>query len=309
MNLIAGTRGSTLAIAQTEIVMRKLSEKYSDLSIEKKIIVTKGDRDKSTALNKIGDKGLFVSEIEKQLIEGSIDFAVHSYKDMPSEIDENLMIVDIPDRSDPRDVLIINPKHKLINQDLKGWLVNTQGLRIGTGSIRRKSQILRINNSIEVLGIRGNIETRIDKMIKEDLDGVVLAASGIKRLGKDNLNMYYFSYEEMIPSPAQGALAIEIRKERKDLIKLFCSISDELETIKVKAERSFMKTINGGCHSPVGAISTIDGEKLRLRGIFGDSKGENIVIDEICGDLENADELGRKLAESLLDKLSLDGEF
>ncbi|SFE24153.1 hydroxymethylbilane synthase [Peptostreptococcus sp. D1] len=309
MKLIVGTRGSTLAIAQTEIVIGKLSEKYSDLSIEKKIIITKGDKDKSTALNKIGDKGIFVSEIEKQLIEGNIDFAVHSYKDMPSEIDEKLMLVDTPDRSDPRDALIINPKYNLVNQELKDWIINTKGLRIGIGSIRRKSQMLRMNKSIEAIGIRGNIETRIDKMIKEDLDGIILAASGIKRLGKDNLNVYYFSYEEMIPSPAQGALAIEIRKERKDLIKLFDSISDKPESIKVKAERSFMKTINGGCHSPVGAIATIDGKTLSLRGIFGDSKGKSIVIDEICGDLENAEELGCKLAEMLLDKLSLEDEL
>lgn len=307
MKLIVGTRGSALAIAQTDIVIKKLKEQYPNLEIEKKIIITKGDREKELALDKIGDKGLFVSEIERQLLNKNIDFAVHSYKDMPSEIDKKLMIVKTPDRDDPRDVLIVNPKHKINNTDINEWIEKNENICIATGSKRRSCQILKINPNIKIKGIRGNIDTRIEKMIENDLDGIILAASGLNRLKKDNLNIYHFSYEDMIPSPAQGALAVEIRRDRKELIEIFDMIADEEENIKVIAERSFMKKINGGCHSPVGAIATIEGETLTLKGIFGDTDCKNIVCEEVNGSKENAAKLGEELAINLLSKLNLKG--
>lgn len=328
MKLIAGTRGSKLAIAQTDLVCNMLKEKFPNLEIEKKIIKTKGDKILNKALDKIGDKGIFVKEIENQLIKGDIDFAVHSLKDMPSEIDDRLKLTKTPDRSDARDLLVINPKHKIEN--IRDWLENSKALKIGTGSKRRIAQLMMINNDIEIMPIRGNIDTRIEKLVKEDMDAIVLAAAGIERLGilKEN-NLYYFKYSEMIPASGQGALAIEIRKDSLELDKMFEKISKYETELEIVAERAFLKRINGGCHTPVGAISEINSNKLCLTAIYGDSdykkvitgkkiielkkinekdasgKIDNKVLNEIIElNLRNAEKIGIELADDIKKKLS-----
>ena len=176
MKLIVGTRGSALAIAQTDSIISLVLDKFPDLEIEKKIIKTKGDKILDKSLDKIGDKGLFVSEIERELLEGTIDFAVHSLKDMPTKISPGLKLAQTPERQDPRDVLVINPKHQLRPEDIMDWLRSSQGLKIGTGSKRRTSQLKRINESIQPMMIRGNIGTRLEKLVSQDLDAIVLAA-------------------------------------------------------------------------------------------------------------------------------------
>ncbi len=276
MRLIAGTRGSKLALAQTDLIIRLLKEKYPSLEIEKKIIKTKGDKILNRALDKIGDKGLFVKEIENQLISGQIDFAVHSLKDMPSDIDYRLKLTKTPNRADARDVLVINPKHEI--KDVFYWLKNSKDLKIGTGSKRRSAQLLEINKNIEIRPIRGNIDTRIEKLVKEDYDAIVLAAAGLERLELLEKNkLYFFDYAKMIPAPGQGALAIEIRKDRKELDKIFQDISDEKKDLEVLAERAFLKEINGGCHIPVGAISEIKEGRLFLSAVYGSEDCSQIV--------------------------------
>lgn len=285
MKLIAGTRGSKLAIAQTDLICNMLKEKFPNLEIEKKIIKTKGDKILNKVLDKIGDKGIFVKEIENQLIDGEIDFAVHSLKDMPSEIDGRLKLTKTPNRADARDVLLINPKHKI--KDVGYWLKNSKGLKIATGSKRRIAQLLNINKNIEIVPIRGNIDTRIEKLVNEDMDAIVLAAAGIERLGILGKNkLYYFKYSDMIPASGQGALAIEIRKDNSKLDKIFDEIYEYEAEIEVIAERSFLKKINGGCHIPVGAISEINGNQLSLTAIYGDSDYKKVVTGKKKIELE-----------------------
>lgn len=300
MKLIAGTRGSALALAQTDIVIEKLKNAYPEVAIEKKIILTVGDKILDKALDKIGDKGIFVSEIESNLLSGEIDFAVHSMKDMPSEIDERLVITKTPDRTDSRDILVVNPKYNLKEDEILLWLKASKGLKIGTGSKRRKCQLKIINDSIEDVLIRGNINTRLKKLVEEDLDAIVIAAAGIKRLNLVDINVYYFDYDEMIPSPAQGALAIEVKKDNIKLIEMINSLSDEDTNIKVGAERSFMKHINGGCHKPVGAVASLEGDILKIRGIYGDGNCKHIVCDEIEGNKWEFEQIGKSLAEKMI---------
>lgn len=280
MKLVAGTRGSELAITQTELVCKSLMRAFPELEIEKKIIKTKGDKILDKALDKIGDKGIFVKEIERQLIDGKIDFAVHSLKDMPSEIDDRLKLVSTPKRADARDVLIVNSKHNIDLDNSINWLKNTSGLKIGTGSKRRIAQLLMINDEIVAVPLRGNIATRISKLVSEDMDAIVLAAAGIERLNIKDLSIYYFDYNQMIPASGQGALAIEIKKENTKLEKMFESISDRETERQVLAERAFLKEINGGCHIPVGSISYMKNNKFIVRGVFGNEDYTNIIIKE-----------------------------
>lgn len=312
MKLVAGTRGSKLAVAQTELICSMLEKEFPDLEIEKKIIKTKGDKILNKALDKIGDKGLFVKEIESQLESGEIDFAVHSLKDMPSEINSSLKLTKTPDRADARDILIINPKHKINN--VMDWLKREKSIKIGTGSKRRIAQLLEINENIEPMHIRGNIDTRIRKLVEEDMDAIVLAAAGVERLKIENLNTYIFKYDEMIPAAGQGALAIEIKKENIILDKMFDKISEIESEVQITAERAFLKRINGGCHSPVGAISEIDGDELILKAIYGDEEYKYIFKNEtrtkignihsedveIC--VKKAENAGIELADMLIEK-------
>ena len=310
MKLVAGTRGSALAVAQTNLVCSMLKERFPDLDIELKIIKTKGDRILNKALDKIGDKGLFVKEIENQLMDGSIDFAVHSLKDMPSEIDDRLKLTKTPNRADARDVLIVNPKHRVKEEEIIDWLRNTDGLKVGTGSKRRIAQLLKLNKTVIPMHIRGNIDTRISKLVSEDMDAIVLAAAGIERLGISQENIYHFKYDEIIPAAGQGALAIEIKKDNDVLDRMFDEISDKTSEIEIVAERAFLKRVNGGCHIPVGAISYVEEGKFIISGIYGDEEYKNIAYGKMEMDLctgeeitEKAEKLGIELADALVSKL------
>ena len=209
MKLVVGTRGSNLALVQTNWVVDQLKKENPGVEFEIKIIKTKGDLIKDLPLDKIGDKGLFVKEIEKSLLDGEIDMAVHSMKDMPSYLPEGLKFAHSPKREDPRDALIFKEGYKSLD-DLP------QGARIGTGSKRRKYQLLKHRPDLEIVPIRGNIETRIKKIETEKLDGVVLAASGLRRAGLDDKIDYYIPTDIMLPAPAQGILALEIREDDKE---------------------------------------------------------------------------------------------
>nr|WP_314276666.1 hydroxymethylbilane synthase [uncultured Peptostreptococcus sp.] len=305
MKLIVGTRGSDLALAQTDSIINLVLDKFPDLKIEKKIIKTKGDKILDKSLDKIGDKGLFVSEIEKELLDGKIDFAVHSLKDMPTRISPGLKLTKTPARQDPRDVLVINPKYNIRPENVKDWLESSKALKIGTGSKRRASQLLRINKSIQPMMIRGNIGTRIKKLQSQDLDAVILAAAGIKRLGMDDISVYYFSYEEMVPACGQGALAIEVRSNDKEIDKIFDFLADKQACIEIAAERTFLEVINGGCHLPVGSIVKKNGDKLLLMGMYGNEDSSLIVYGELDfkPNLDSAKKAGQDLARYLIDKL------
>lgn len=234
LKLIVGTRGSKLAVTQTKIVVDAIKSNFENIDVDIKIISTKGDRILDKSLDKIGDKGIFTQEIERQLIEGEIDFAIHSLKDMPSELGEGLVLTKTIQREDPRDLLILNSKFKKIDDPIK-WLKENDGMRIGTGSKRRSAQLLNINPNLKIDLIRGNIDTRLEKMEKESYDAIVLAAAGVNRLKMDWINSYVLDDNSMIPAVGQGALAIEIKEGNQELMNIFEAISDDIANVCVEA--------------------------------------------------------------------------
>lgn len=295
MKIRVGTRGSNLALIQTNWAIDRLKEKFPEVEFEVKIIKTKGDKILHLSLDKIGDKGLFVKEIESQLLEGEIDLAVHSMKDMPAEVVEGLKFAAVPKREDPRDVIILR-------EGLNSFDELPIGATIGTGSKRRKYQLLRKRPDLNIVPIRGNIETRISKIESENLDGIVLAASGVIRADLEEKITEFLPVDLMIPAPAQGALALEIRENDEELEKMIDAIKDEISQIQTDAERSYLAGIDGSCHIPMGAYCEVDGEKLTLTGIFGDEDGEKITVASLEGEKDNPKELGSNLAKLVLKK-------
>ena len=293
MKIVVGTRGSNLALVQTNWVVDQLKKANPDVEFEVKIIKTKGDLIKDLPLDKIGDKGLFVKEIEKSLLDKEIDMAVHSMKDMPSYLPKGLKFASSPKREDPRDVLIFKEGYKSI-EDLP------KGAKIGTGSKRRKYQLLKHRPDLEIVPIRGNIETRIKKIETENLDGVVLAASGLKRAGLEGKIDYYIPTDIMLPAPAQGILALEIRENDEETENIINSIKDDTTKVQIDAERGFLIGVNGSCHIPMGAYCDIDGDKIKLTGLYGDGDGKKIIIQSQEGTIEDAPKIGYELAKSVL---------
>ena len=299
MKVVVGTRGSKLALTQSQWVVSQLEACNPEVEFQIKIIKTKGDMIQNIPLDKIGDKGIFVKEIEQQLLDGEIDLAIHSMKDMPSEVCPGLMFTYTPVREDPRDVLIL--KHPIENlEELP------KGARIGTGSKRRKYQLLAQRPDLHIEPIRGNIDTRISKIETEHLDGIVLASAGVRRLGREEEIGYYLSVDEMIPAPAQGALAIEIREQDERIYNLIRPIEDIKTQIQVEAERAFLSGVDGSCHLPIGAYATSEEENLCLTGLLGDEEGTKLVKQEIkgkCNSIEEARNLGLELASRVIKEL------
>lgn len=299
MKIVVGSRGSKLALTQSNWVINKLKEHRPDIDFELKVVKTKGDRIQNVALDKIGDKGLFVKEIETLLLEGKIDVAIHSMKDMPSELPQGLKFTYIPEREDPRDVIILKEGYNTID-DLP------LGAIIASGSKRRKYQLLKYRPDLNIVPIRGNIETRINKIESENLDGTILALAGINRLGLINDIPYKVqpvSMDIILPAPAQGALAIEIREGNSEIDEVFACLSHKDTEITVSSERAFLKAVDGSCHIPIGAYGVIKGSTLILTGLLGTDCGEKLVIKTIEGHINKPIELGEKLAKLILKEL------
>ncbi|NFG25338.1 hydroxymethylbilane synthase [Clostridium botulinum] len=286
--LIIATRKSKLAQVQTEIIMGKLKSKFN-IDSKKLLIVTEGDRKLDVSLNKIGGKGLFVKDIELALLNKEAHAAVHSMKDVPFEVSSEFEITAITGREDIRDVFISNGDIPF--KDIK------KGAKVGTSSIRRAAQLKLLRSDLEIVPIRGNVQTRLKKMEEQNLDGIVLAAAGLKRLGDENLITDYFDPKEFLPAVSQGALGIECLKDG-DANKYFEALIDAEATLTVEAERSFMKELQGDCHSLIGAYSEIQGDDLYMIGIY--DIGGKIVKKDILGCKTNNIELGKKLAQKIL---------
>lgn len=287
-----GTRGSKLALWQAEQVAQKINDAEPNLEISIKIIKTVGDKILDVALSRIGEKGLFTKEIEKWLKEGKIDIAVHSMKDMPSKLEPDLVIGAVLERENPQDVLI---SHK--NYSFRDLPVNAV---IGTSSLRRIALVKKFRPDISTVDIRGNIETRMAKMKKDDLDGIILAFAGVKRLGFENLITDIFPSESFIPAVAQGAIAVECRRGDNEVLKLLAKINHQASFLSTSAERGFLNEIEGGCQIPVGCLAEIVGEKLSLQGIVISLDGKESFRASIQGDSQKAELLGRQLARQLL---------
>ncbi|MDF2546282.1 MAG: hydroxymethylbilane synthase [Anaerosolibacter sp.] len=271
--IIVGSRASELALTQTRWVIQCLKEKFPHIDFEIVEIKTIGDKILDKTLDKIGGKGLFVKEIETALLQGEIDMAVHSMKDVPTEMTEDLMIGAITEREDIRDVLISKNGLKIAELPL--------GARIGTSSLRRAAQLLNFRPDLQIEPIRGNIATRMKKIEQLDLDGVILAAAGILRMGWHDRITEYLSTDICIPAVGQGALGIQVRSGDQETIELVRSINDPEVAFCVNAERSFMRELKGGCHVPIGAYAWMEGDNLRMKTVVSAPDGkEQIKLEE-----------------------------
>lgn len=299
MKIIVGSRGSELALTQTKMVVKSIEELNPHVKCEIKIIKTKGDLILDQPIDKIGGKEIFTKEIEKELLDKTIDLAIHSMKDMPGVLPQGLKLSYTPKREDPRDVLVLKQGYKSID-DIP------QGGKIGTGSKRRKYQLLNIRPDLEIVGIRGNIQTRMKKIETENLDGTILAVAGIKRMGIDlGARAHYLDIEEFSPSPCQGILAIEIREGDQDLEKILEKISDPETEIEAKAERAFLKAVGGSCNVPVGARSIIEADKIYLQGYLGSDDGKRQMKKTIEGSIDDAEQIGKKLGQEMLKEMKI----
>ncbi|MGM0395836.1 MAG: hydroxymethylbilane synthase [Bacillota bacterium] len=288
MKLKIASRKSKLAQMQTEIIMELIYERHG-VQTEKYLMDTQGDMILDISLEKIGGKGLFTKDIEIALLEKRADAAVHSMKDVPYALNDAFEISAILQRVDVRDVLISREGRTLRNL--------RKGSIIGTSSNRRAAQLKEIRPDIMVVPVRGNIQTRISKIEKENLDGIILAAAGVKRMKLESIITEYLDPEEFVPAVGQGALGVEVFKESED-IQLFRSLDDFETRICVEAERSFMKELQGGCHSAMGAYAVVEGTKMKIIGIF-DVAGK-LTKKTISGVKEEYLQLGVELAQKIL---------
>ena len=287
-----GTRGSKLALWQAEYAAAQLQQQNPDIMVQIEIIKTTGDKVLDVALSKIGDKGLFTKELEIELMRGNIDLAVHSLKDMPAELEPGLMIGAVLTRENPADVLL-----SLGNYKLKDLPYNAV---IGTSSLRRRAQITAIRPDLEIVDIRGNVETRVRKMQEQNLDGIILAYAGVKRLGLEKYISDYLPFEVMLPAVGQGIIAIETSQAAHEVNKIVSTINDHATHTAVLAERSFLAAIEGGCQVPVAAHSHLIDDRLEITGMIASLDGGTILKDCCTGQAEKAEEIGRELAHCLL---------
>jgi len=291
--IIIGTRGSALALWQAEWVKSALIRHYPSLSVNLEIIKTKGDKILDVPLAKVGGKGLFVKEIEEALLNGGIDLAVHSMKDMPAEIPDGLCIGAVPERETPNDVLI--SRDNLPLSELP------DGARIGTSSLRRSSQLLNFRPDITIKPLRGNLGTRIKKLETEGLDAIVLAAAGVKRLNLENKISEYINLETLLPAVGQGALCIETRKNDPDTHEILSQLDHPVTHQVITGERAFLHRLEGGCQVPMAAYGTIDGYQLTITGMVAEIDGSKIIKHIITGPATDAEKIGTELAERLID--------
>ena len=286
-----GTRGSTLALAQANWLKAEIERRWTDTAASLQIIKTSGDRFVEAALQAIGGKGVFTKEIEEALLAGEIDLAVHSMKDLPTALAPGLAIIAVPEREDPRDVLVARAGARLSE------LPN--GARIGTGSLRRKAQLLHYRADLLVAPIRGNIDTRLKKLDAGEADALVMAAAGLKRIGREDRISEFLSANVCVGAAAQGALAIESRND-PSLRQEFEFLNDLPTQLEVEAERALLKRLGGGCHVPVGARAQIYGELIEIVGVVADPDGHELCKAELAGMALKAEELGKELADRLL---------
>ena len=288
-----GTRGSALALWQAEWVKAQLLAAHEELAVELLVIKTTGDKILDVPLAKVGGKGLFVKEIEEALLDGKADLAVHSVKDMPAELPEGLHLAVMPPREDPRDALI--------SRNGAGLEVLPHGARVGTSSLRRAAQLLHLRPDLRIETLRGNVDTRLRKLESEGFDAIVLAAAGLKRMELSHVVSEYLEPERMLPAVGQGALGIETRTGDAFTNEVVASLAHPQTMTIVRAERAFLKRLEGGCQVPIGAHATMEGETLILTGMVADLEGVRLIRKELRGDAQQPEVVGERLAEVILE--------
>ncbi len=285
--LTIGSRGSQLALWQARWIQARLQGFGVESRIE--IIHTTGDKITDVALSKVGTKGLFTKEIEEALLSGAIDLAVHSLKDMPTELPPGLILAGIPEREDPRDALIGGRLSSL-----------AQGAHVGTSSLRRAAQLRALRPDLELSDIRGNVDTRLRKLDEGKYDAIVLASAGLRRLGWENRITELLDPGVMCPAVGQGALAVETRDDSGEAYQI-CSRLDHRETrIAVTAERAVLAALGGGCQVPIGAYATLEGSTILIRAIIVSPDGTQVIRRQATGAARDASVMGRALGDELL---------
>ncbi|HKP53974.1 MAG TPA: hydroxymethylbilane synthase [Chloroflexia bacterium] len=289
--LVIGTRGSKLALAQTEIVRMCLLDVHPDLDVRIETISTKGDVVQDRPLSQIGGNGVFVRQIERALLEGTVDVAVHSAKDLPSLLSPGLTIAAYMTREDPRDVLVSRDGSTLTGL--------STGARVGTSSPRRACQLSALRPDLTLLDIRGNVDTRLRKLREGQYDAIVLAAAGLSRLGLLHEVSEWLEPAVILPAVAQGALAVEVREGDTAAQDLVTPLNDPATSTAVRSERAFLRGVGGSCALPIGAYGIVRGDRLILAGMIGSAHG-GMVRGAIEGAVSEGQELGASLAERLL---------
>jgi len=285
------TRGSRLAVAQAESVAAELRAFHPALTVRLEIVQTRGDAELDRSIAAIG-KGAFVREVQQAVLDGAADVAVHSFKDLPTDDVPGLVVGAVPMRADPRDVFVA--------RDGKVFQYQPPGVRVGTGSPRRTAQLLRRRSDIAVVPIRGHVETRLAKLDQGDVDGLVLAAAGLDRLGLLDRVTEYFDTDLMIPAPGQGALALEVRADDQATAALLAPLHDEATAYAVRAERVCLARLGGGCGTPIGIFALTDGDIMAVHGIVSRPDGSKSARLRWSGPWREAEDVGETLAELLL---------
>ena len=288
---IIGTRGSSLSLCQTEIIRVKLEERVPQLRFAVKTIKAKADHNPEVPLVAMGGEGIFVKELEAALLNGEITLAVHSMKDLPLQIPAGIVLAAITEREDSRDALVCRTGQRL--NELPA------GSRIGTSSLRRKSQLLRLRNDLEILDIRGNVDTRLRKLEEGRYDAIIVAACGLIRLGLDDRITQYLSLEEMLPEPGQGALGIEARAGDEETLEMLRALDDSATRACVEAERAFLRALGGGCRVPIAAYAQAQDGQLSLDGAVIAPDGSSERRGILTGSINDPVVLGERLAEEL----------
>jgi hydroxymethylbilane synthase len=292
-HLTAATRSGALAIAQTKSVIAMLKQVYPDLSIEIKTITTSGDSDRRTALWNLKDTGFFTSQLEDALLANEADFAVHSFKDLPTQQREGLKIAAVCDRNFVEDCLVSNLKIDSIKQLPKD-------ARIGTSSLRRAAQIKHLRDDLKIIPLRGNVKTRIKKLDAGEFDAIILARAGLERLGLGEKISFIFDPEEFIPAPAQGALAIQTKSNDKKTNEIIATINDKNAETETAAERKILTVLQCGCHAPVGAYAKIRDSQMQMNAFISNPDGTNYISRTKEGMAANAEIIAENLAQELL---------
>lgn len=287
-----GTRASLLAVTQSTWVKRQIEILLPGTVVELVTIKTKGDRILDVPLAKVGGKGLFVKEIEDALLDGSVDLAVHSMKDVPAILPEGLHIGIVPLRETPQDAFLSNKHKNIANLPLHA--------AVGTSSLRRRAQLAAMRADLRILDLRGNVDTRLRKLDEGQFDAIILAGAGLRRLGLEQRITSLLEIGEMLPSVGQGALGIELRLADSDLLASLQALHDEKTAAAVRAERAFLLRLEGGCQVPIAGHAVLEGEEVELRGLIAEVDGSKRICGTMRAALHQAEQLGVQLAEELL---------
>ena len=291
-NLIIGTRQSLLALWQSNHIASLLRKQYPDCQVTLKKIVTKGDRILDVPLAQIGGKGLFTKEIETELLDGTVDLAVHSLKDMPTVLPEGLCLTAITTRANVGDAFVSN-KYASFSE-------LPQGAVLGTSSLRRKAQLLAVRPDLKIVDLRGNVDTRLRKLDEGQMDAIILAAAGLERLGHADRIREIIPTTVCLPAVGQGALAIECRNDNKEVRDMLAFLNDLPTKQATDAERAFLGLIEGGCQVPIGVHAEVENDNVKIEAVIASLDGSKVLRNNITGPAVNAADLGRKLGQQML---------